>query len=75
MQHILVHFSETIKLFYKIEKLTTIEQNMVEQNITSCFRNNFEVMFPELLGNGHFIFLFVDLFLRVHVTQPQALLK
>ena len=44
-------------------------------NIISCFSNNFKIMFPEPPGNKHFIFLFVDWFFKVHVIQPQELLK
>ena len=33
-------------------------------NIIGCFSNNFKIMFPEPPGNKHFIFLFVDWFLK-----------
>ena len=33
-------------------------------NIIGCFSNNFKIMFPESPGNKHFIFLFVDWFLK-----------
>lgn len=61
-----------IKLFYKIQKKYTSTQC---DNIIGYFGNNFEVMFPELLGNKHFMFLFVNLFLKVHVIQPQGTFK